>query len=278
MKKLFNILICSLAAGTLIACNSRKLIPDAELGQIFHDAMLINAYIQHNRQHDLDSMNIYEPVLAKYGYTKEDMHYTLNNISRRKSASLGKVADYMINTLNDESDRLNEQVAKLDTIENVARRRYQRVIYQDTTIVATTEADTALLQIVIPHAEKGLYHIDASYTIDSSDKGIGRRYVIKWMHGEETVREITSSSLSRGRKARISVDAWINEGDSLAEYLYIDFTRFNLKKNRLPKSPITIHEIKVTHTPHIDYSKERLFREQSYMRIFSDTMLNIKVE
>lgn len=278
MRKLFNILICSLAAGTLIACNSPKLIPDAELGQIFHDAMLINAYIQHNRQHDLDSMNIYEPVLAQYGYTKEDMHYTLNNISRRKSASLGNVADYMINSLNAESDKLIDQVAKLDTIENVARRRYQRVIYQDTTIVSSTEADSALLQIVIPHAEKGLYHIEANYTIDSKDKGIGRRYVVKWMHGNETVREIANSSLSRGRKAKIAVDAWINEGDSLAEYLYIDFTRFNLRKNYLPKTLMTIHEIKITHTPHIEQSKERLFREQSFMRIFSDTMLNIKVE
>ena len=74
--------------------------------------MLVNAYLQHKRNSvELDSMNIYEPILAKYGYTKEDMHYTLNKISRQKSASLGNVADYMINTLTAESDVLAEKVA-----------------------------------------------------------------------------------------------------------------------------------------------------------------------
>ena len=278
MKKLFNILICLLAAATLIACNAPKLIPEEDLGKIFHDALLVNAYIQHNRQENLDSANIYEPVLAKYGYTKEDMHYTLNNISRRNSASLGKVADYMINTLTNESDKLIEEVAKTDTIENVARRRYLQVILQDTAIVATTEADSTLLQISIPHAQKGMYHIDVSYTLDSKDKGIGRRYVVQWRRGDELIREIANSPLTRGRKGKISLDAWLNPGDSLAEYMYIDLTRFNLRKNRLPKTPITIHEIKVTHTPAIEQSLERLFREQSHMRIFSDTMLNIKIE
>lgn len=278
MKRTFNILTPLLLAVVMLSCNSPKLIPDRELGQIFHDAMLVNAYIQHNRQKELDSMNIYEPILARYGYTKEDMHYTLNKISRQKSASLGKVADYMINSLTIESDRLIEDVAKLDTIENVARRYYKKVIYQDTAIVAKVEADSSLLQITIPHADNGLYHIDASYTLDKEDKGIGRRYVINWMDGnDERVREIANSPLTRGRKSNISVDAWLTQTDSLAESLTIDFTRFNLKKNRLSKTPITIHDITVTFTPNINESRERLFREQSSMRIFSDTMLNLKL-
>ncbi|MBE6200092.1 MAG: hypothetical protein E7138_07355 [Rikenellaceae bacterium] len=278
MKRTFNILTPLLLAAAMLSCNSPKLIPDRELGQIFHDAMLVNAYIQHNRQKELDSMNIYEPILARYGYSKEDMHYTLNKISRQKSASLGKVADYMINSLTAESDRLAEDVAKLDTIENVARRHFKKVIYQDTAIVAKVEADSALLQITIPHAEKGLYHIEANYTLDKEDKGIGRRYVVNWMDGnDERVREIANSPLTRGRKSRISLDAWLTQNDSLAEALTIDFTRFNLKKNRLKKTPLTIHDITITFTPDIHESRERLFREQSSMRIFSDTMLNLKL-
>jgi hypothetical protein len=278
MKRYIRIITSLLFAGTLLACNAPKIIPDRELGQIFHDAMLVNAFIQHNRQMELDSMNIYEPILAKYGYTKEDMHYTLNKITRQKSASLGNVADYMINTLTEESEKLNVKVAKMDTIESVARRRYEQILLRDTTIVATTEADTAKLQITVPHAQKGLYRLEVSYTLDKDDKGIGRRYYVDWMRGDSLVRNITNAPLIRGRKGKISVEAWLATGDSLADCMQIDFTRFNLKKNRLKKTPMTIHEIKVLYTPTIDESRERMLREQSHMRIFADTMINLKIE
>lgn len=278
MKRYIRIITSLLFVGTLLACNAPKIIPDRELGQIFHDAMLVNAFIQHNRQMELDSMNIYEPILAKYGYTKEDMHYTLNKITRQKSSSLGNVADYMINTLTEESEKLNKKVAKMDTIESVARRRYEQILLRDTAIVATTEADTTKLQITVPHAQKGLYRIEASYTLDKEDKGIGRRYYVDWMRGDSLIRNITNAPLIRGRKGKISVEAWLATGDSLADCMQIDFTRFNLKKNRLKKTPMTIHEIKVLYTPTIDESRERLLREQSHMRIFADTMINLKIE
>ncbi|MBR5281562.1 MAG: DUF4296 domain-containing protein, partial [Alistipes sp.] len=77
MKKLYSILCLLLVASMLFSCRRARIIPDRQLGQIFHDAMLVNAYLQHKRNSvELDSMNIYEPILAKYGYTKEDMHYT----------------------------------------------------------------------------------------------------------------------------------------------------------------------------------------------------------
>lgn len=278
MKRYIRIITSLLFVGTLLACNAPKIIPDRELGQIFHDAMLVNAFIQHNRQMELDSMNIYEPILAKYGYTKEDMHYTLNKITRQKSSSLGNVADYMINTLTEESEKLNVKVAKMDTIESVARRRYEQILLRDTAIVATTEADTTKLQITVPHAQKGLYRLEVSYTLDKEDKGIGRRYYVDWMRGDSLIRNITNAPLIRGRKGKISVEAWLATGDSLADCMQIDFTRFNLKKNRLKKTPMTIHDIKVIYTPTIDESRERLLREQSHMRIFADTMINLKIE
>ena len=58
----------------------------------------------------------------------------------------------------------------------------------------------------------------------------------------------------------------------------IDFTRFNLRKNRQKLTKMTIHDIKVTYTPPLEECLERLFDEQSQLRIFSDTMLNLKIE
>ena len=278
MKRLYKLISCLVVVVGMIACSSPKIIPDRVLGKIFHDAMLVNAYVQHNRHHLRDSVNIYEPILDKYGYTVEDMHYTINNFARRKSASLGTVTEYMVNLLNEESELLRIDVAKQDTIDNVARRRFTEVIFHDTAIISKVEADSSRLRISIPHARRGMYRVEGSYTLDAKDKGLGRRYGMSWRQGEDQVRDITSSSMIRGRRSKISTDVWFNDEDSLADNLYIDFTRFNLRKNRQKKHPITIHELKVTYSPALDDAVEIIFNEQSQMRIFADTMLNLKLE
>ena len=74
------------------ACARHTIIPDDELAQIFHDAFLTNAYIG-SQNVRIDSLNIYEPIFARYGYTTEDVQYTIGNFSKRKSARLGDVVE-----------------------------------------------------------------------------------------------------------------------------------------------------------------------------------------
>jgi hypothetical protein len=81
----------------------------------------------------------------------------------------------------------------------------------------------------------------------------------------------------RGRKGYINLNFELKPSDLNADYLLIDFHRFNLKKNRLKTTPITIHEITVKHRISEQEALRLLFNEQSYMRIFADTMLNFKV-
>ena len=83
MKRLIYILV----SGLLLACSGYKIIPDEQLALIFHDAFLSNAYMQHRGMRP-DSLNLYEPIFAKYGYTTADVQYTIGNFSKRKSLSL----------------------------------------------------------------------------------------------------------------------------------------------------------------------------------------------
>ena len=92
MKHTFTILLLAIVA-LLTACNKPKVIPDKDLGAIFRDAMLVNAYLAINTGTDLDSLRVYEPIFARYGYTAEDVQYTVHNFSRRKSAHLSDVAE-----------------------------------------------------------------------------------------------------------------------------------------------------------------------------------------
>ena len=184
MKRVITILLVA-AALAATGCRRYKVIPDRTLGEIFHDAMLTNAYVD-NQGVSIDSLNIYEPIFARYGYTTEDVRYTLEEFSRRKSAHLSDVAEYMILLFDREAAELNRQVAVLDTIDNVARRRATRTVLRDTMVRVSKAADTTRLRFVVDNVRTGDYVVSATYSLDSLDKGVGRRYRVYWICSDST--------------------------------------------------------------------------------------------
>ena len=271
MKHTFTILLLAIVA-LLTACNKPKVIPDKDLGAIFRDAMLVNAYLAINTGTELDSLRVYEPIFARYGYTAEDVQYTIHNFSRRKSAHLSDVAEYMILLLDREANALNLQVAKLDTVENVARRRFTQVLYADTDIDVRKEADSSLLRYVVEPVYTGTYNIDASYTLDSLDKATGRRYRIYFERRDSTQRSIANGIVQRRKGASFSHRYEVRPEDSTYVRLVIDMAHFNDSKNK-GTTRMQIHNMKITYTPPVEKCVELLFNEQSDMRIFSDTLI-----
>ena len=86
MKRLFRLALCGLLLAGF-GCARHKIIPDDELAMIFHDAFLTNAYLG-TQNVRTDSLRLYEPIFARYGYTTEDVYYTIGNFSKRKRLSL----------------------------------------------------------------------------------------------------------------------------------------------------------------------------------------------
>ena len=123
MKRFLRMAASAAFVLLLSACARHKIIPDDTLAQIFHDAFLTNAYIG-SEGVKTDSLRIYEPIFARYGYTTDDVHYTIGNFSKRKSARLGDVVERAIEMLEREGKIYNQEVAVLDTIDNVARRTF----------------------------------------------------------------------------------------------------------------------------------------------------------
>ena len=272
MKRLLNIMLLA-ALVALGGCHRNKVIPENELGAIFHDAMLVNAYIG-TKNINIDSLNIYEPIFEKYGYTTEDVRYTINNFSRRKNARLGDVAEYMIKQFDDETKVLKREVAILDTIDNVATRRFHTRLLSDTAIVAKSAADSVLLRYYIPIKGKGTYDIAAKYTADD-DKVRGRRIVIYKMRRDSSKTLVYQTNLQLDRTSNLSSKQKIEERDSNYVALYIDFIDNKRvdKKERKKTTPITLHEIRVDYNPETEKCVKMRFDEQSNMRIFSDTMI-----
>ncbi len=144
------------------SCAKKNIIPDSTLAEIFHDAFVVNAYI--GEEHiNLDSLQVYEPVFNRYGYTAKDVVYTVGNFSRRKSARLGTVVEQAISRLERESKVYEKKVVILDTIKNVAVRTFTRNLYVDTLISAKKRADSTALRIEITPAPQGEYTITYGY-------------------------------------------------------------------------------------------------------------------
>lgn len=275
MKRFFSLSLL-LAVIASVGCNKPRVIPDEVLSDIFRDAMLINAYYNVKSDQSPDSLNIYEPVFARYGYTAEDVQYTVDNISRRKNARLGDVAERMIASLDERMQYLNRESAKLDTIENVAFRRYTRSLLSDTTIVAKTAADSTKLRLYLYNIHPGYYRFTSLYSLDSLDKSAGRRYRIYFEREDSTRREFSEGSLMRRAETQINQNHLLIDSEDDIARLVIDFYHFDddmeKKKRTVPK--ITIHDIRVDYTPPAEYCMKRMLDEQTQMRIFSDTLIH----
>ena len=163
MKRIVRIFLCMFLLVLAGACARHKIIPDRKLAQIFHDAFLANAYIG-SEQVDIDSLNIYEPIFAGYGYTTEDVYYTIGNFSKRKSARLGDVVELAIEMLEAEGKYYNREVAVLDTIDNVARRSFTRTVYADSLIRVGSLRDTARLRFSVD-VRHGEYNLSLKYLV-----------------------------------------------------------------------------------------------------------------
>lgn len=280
MKRFWYIVL----AATLLAlgsCERRKTIPDNELAAIFHDAVVLNAYID-NQHVRLDSINIYEPIFEKYGYTTEDVRYTISSFLRRKSANLSDVVDDMIKRIEDEYNLLRVDVAKLDTIDDVARRMGHRRIMHDTAIVIKTKRDTSKLRYEVEFQGTGDYSLGANYSIDKDDKSRGRRMTVKKILKDSTKQNVYSTAMNYREDGFSTGKFTISEReaeDIIGLELYFDDFEQVSKKMSLeyPRPKVTKMELKsiiVEYTPTLEQCIEELYEDQLGIRIFADTLIH----
>lgn len=229
-KRSLIIVIAALVAAT--GCSKRTLLSDDELAVIFHDAFLANAYSTREGLR-LDTLKLYEPIFQRYGYSTEDVQYTIGSFSTRKSARLSDVVEMSIKMLEAEGVALDREVAVLDTINNYAVRNTTRMIYQDSLIKVRDFSDTLALRITLENPTAGNYHINYRYLIDTTDttpKGYrAMRWVEEWeenkkaKEGEDSLHIVkkrhNSSILSRGRASSYGTTIMVDDKSERLEIL-----------------------------------------------------------
>ena len=269
MKRVITILLVA-AALAATGCRRYKVIPDRTLGQIFHDAMLTNAYVD-NQGVSIDSLNIYEPIFARYGYTTEDVRYTLEEFSRRKSAHLSDVAEYMILLFDREAAELNRQVAVLDTIDNVARRTFTRTVYADSLIRVGALRDTARLRIAVD-VQPGEYELRLKYLVDSLDRNEKGLRGVVWLENRDGGRSsVYSTTLRRNRTENFTRRFTV---DTTHRRLHLDFLDFREKPLR---PSVTVTGLEIDYIPSTSVAVDSLYQQQLDLRIFADEFLRAAI-
>jgi len=264
MKPFFRFFACVSFALCSFACSHHTIIPDDELALIFHDAFLANAYLG-GRNPTADSLNVYEPIFARYGYTTQDVQYTIGNFSKRKSARLGIVVERAITMLDAEGKDYSREVAILDTIDNVALRTARRTVSADSLIRVRSLADTSQLRFafdVVP----GAYDVQLTYLVDSLDRNTADAPRSRmWLESADGTQSQNYNIILRRRS-----EGYIShrfKADSGHRRLRIEFYSFTGR----PQTPsVTVRNFKVEHTPEKAEAVDLLYERQLDLRIFAD--------
>lgn len=264
-KRILILLAAFLLAG-LTSCTRHTVIPDSRLADIFHDIFLANAYTASDiNRINLDSMRLYEPILNKYGYTSEDVQYTIGNFSKRKSARLGDVVEAAIARLDREGEHYKHEVAILDTIDNVARRTFSRRIFADTLIRVGRLKDTARLSMDFD-LQPGEYILSLEYLIDSLDRNgeKGLRAEV-WVERNDKQRSFYQSV----RLARNRTESFRRRftTDTAHKRLHVRLLNFN---GRPQRPSITVRDMKIEYKPQAETAVDSLFARQMDLKLFTD--------
>lgn len=275
MKRFFKSLTVIVAAVAAVACARHKIIPDDTLALIFHDAFLTNAYID-NEDVEKDSLNFYEPIFEKYGYTIEDVRYTIGNFSKRKSARLGDVVEIAIDILEEEGTVYEKEVAVLDTIDNTARRLFTRTIYTDSLVRIKGVKDSTKRFITIGNLRQGEYKIDFDYLFDSLDNSHQRK-VIMWFERSDS-SEMGRQQFFLRKSYDVEEFSRTLVADKEAERLIINLLETGTTKPQKGKKQhtgLTITDLRIAHIPTVEDAVDSLFAKQLVIKIFADEFLSL---
>ena len=261
---LFVVAVALVAGG----CSRSEVIPDRELEKITREMFLVNAYAQ-AQSIKTDSLDIYSPILEKYGYTQDDFFNTLANFQKRKSARLSDVIESTISSLESMANGYEQKLRNLNYIDSLAKAMCTKEVMSVDKIRVRRLRDTAKLVLSLPIRDVGEYVISYNYHIDTLDKNTHLQST-QWTLTADSVRNhYLRTSLTHGERKNYKTTLRPKKGAS--EY----FIQFADYAKREEKPYITIDSLRITYIPP---SEEALAHMDSVMSFKPNIVLCDSVE
>ena len=263
-----NILFVVAVALVASGCSRSEVIPDRELEKITREMFLVNAYAQ-AQSIRTDSLDIYTPILEKYGYTQDDFFNTLANFQKRKSARLSDVIESTISSLESMANGYEQKLRNLNYIDSLAKAMCTKEVMSVDKIRVRRLRDTAKLVLSLPIRDVGEYVISYNYHIDTLDKNTHLQST-QWTLTADSVRNhYLRTSLTHGERKNYQTTLRPKKGAT--EY----FIQFADYAKREEKPYITIDSLRITYIPP---SEEALAHMDSVMRFKPNIVLCDSVE
>ncbi len=273
MNSMKKIIISLLFATLMIApsCVKRVTIPDDELALIFRDAFLTNAYVLDERVR-FDTLQVYQPIFDKYGYTAEDVAYTVGSFSKRKSARLSDVVEQSIELLESGQAYYAHETMILDTIDDRALRSARKLFYSKELVEYYSLKDTTDLRIELDSLHPGKYDISFDYFIDSLDNNKGSYRIMSWapLAGSNQKRGVVTGYLRKNSKN--SYERTVKIDTMTGKYVIMLAETYEAKR----KPHITFNDIRIEYTPPLDEAVEKFYKKKMNIRIFANDFFNIQ--
>lgn len=262
-----NILSLLLGALLMAGCSKTKIIPDKDLERITREMFLVNAYATAQRI-DTDSMDIYTPILQRYGYTQEDLFNTFANFQKRKSARLSDVIEASIASLEGLSSGYERKVRNLRYIDSLAKAACKEEILFVEQVKVTRMKDTARLRYSLPVRDYGEYEVSYTYYIDSLDKNNRLQSSQEIYDSKGGRNHLVRNNLVREKRTTYTTTLTPKEGSVRYELLLADYARREDEPN------ITFDSLRIVYFPPTEVALRRMdstlrFRPQLY---FNDTI------
>ena len=273
-----RVIICMLILLSVVSCSRKKVIDDQTLAKIFSEAYISNAYLG-IKYFNIDSVQIYEPILDRYGFTPEDFRYTIGNFSRRKSAQLGRVLKDAEEQIKKIADVYEREVVILDTIQNVAVRTMQRVVHKDSLISVKKLADTSKLKLVIDPLQPGMYSVRYKYNCTKEQikekKGKKKDLSLRGVINIETSTGTHANNYAYNLRDEENIRRTIST-DTAAKRLVITFAKPADPTQKMRKPNITISDFIIEYTPEEKLAIDSLFKRYIDIKIFDDVFFSAK--
>lgn len=273
-KILFIWLIVSVV---LVSCVRARTIPDDTLSDIFRDMYIVNAYVDENpsmfggRQSSvssygrtnvavnmnnaMDSINIYEPILRRYGYRTRDFVNTLAGFSKRKSSKVSDVVEVAIEKLNTELAKYTAKIKLIESLDSAAYAFSADTIASGINLFAHSIKDTASMTLKYPAAE-GHYRIEYSYLLDTLDKNYGVRATHYLRDSVGMVVEQETYTLFRGARTRRALELTSSEQATELELKFNNYT-----SDKINRPYLDVDSISVVHYPSKNVARDKYLKK-----------------
>lgn len=259
MKHAYRYILCLVVgAVALCGCSKQHNIPDDDLEKITHEMFLVNAYASAN-QINTDSLDIYTPILTKYGYTQDQFFNSLANFQTRKSARFGDIIEHTVTSLDLLAKEYQARVNRKEFIDSLVKAECQEELFYKDTIRVTRMKDTARLRLTIPVPTSGELLVRFNYTVDTLDKNL-RLQTNHELHNQEEGRlYVMRSNLTGGGKQKeYKATIVIREESEKYELVLADY------KHREKEPNIAFGSIQIIYQP---TREEALMRMRDVVRV-----------